>query len=75
MQKLLSKYLKGNKEGDKRVVVGNVDIFVATLADMGVSDAAFTVDAEGYPVYSDEKLDLCRPLSPLPAVQCSQSPC
>jgi len=58
MQKItLEVSKKGNKEGDKRVVVGNVDIFVATLADMGVSDAAFTVDAEGYPVYSDEKLD------------------
>jgi len=58
MQKItLEVSKKGNKEGDKRVAVGSVDIFVATLADMGVSDAVFTLDAEGYPVYADEKLD------------------
>jgi len=58
MQKItLEVSKKGNKEGDKRVAVGTVDIFVATLADMGVSDAPFTLDAEGYPVYADEKLD------------------
>lgn len=58
MQKItLEVSKKGNKEGDKRIAVGTVDIFVATLKDMGVSDAEFTLDEEGYPVYADEKLD------------------
>lgn len=58
MQKItLAVSKKGQNEGDKRVDVGTVDIFVPTLADVGLSDAAFTLDTEGYPVYSDEKLD------------------
>ena len=58
MQKItLSVSKKGSNEGDKRIDVGTVDIFVPTLADFGLSDSAFTLDSEGYPVYSDEKLD------------------